>query len=60
MNDSLPKDPYILLSFVNTRLRDCYPDLKALCDDLDISRKELEDKLEAADFRYNPATNQFV
>ena len=30
----LPQDPAILLSYVNTKLRDCYPSLAALCDDL--------------------------
>ena len=37
----LPKDPYILLSFVNTKLRDEYSDLDALCDGLDADKAEL-------------------
>ena len=31
----LPQDPNILLSYINTKLRDQYPSLDALCDDLD-------------------------
>ena len=34
--DMLPKDPMMLMSVVNTKLRDVYPSLDALCDDLDI------------------------
>ena len=43
----LPKDPMILLSYINTHLRDDYPSLDALCEDLDIPRAELEEKLSA-------------
>ena len=32
----LPKDPVILLSVINTKLRDFYPSLDALCDDLQV------------------------
>ena len=40
---SLPSDAFILLSVVNTKLRDYYPSLDALCDDLGESRKEIEE-----------------
>ena len=39
----LPKDPMLLLSVVNTKLRDYYPTLDALCEDMDIEKKELRD-----------------
>ena len=55
----LPKDPMILLSYVNTHLRDDYADLDALCEDLDLSRTELEEKLEAVGFAYDAAQNRF-
>ena len=45
MLTGLPKDPILLLSVVNTKLRDYYPSLDALCDDMDVSREELEEKL---------------
>lgn len=55
----LPKDPMILLSYVNTHLRDDSPTLDALCEDLDVSRKELEEKLEAVGFFYDENQNRF-
>jgi hypothetical protein len=55
----LPKDPMILLSWVNTRLRDDYPSLDALCEDRDVSRAELEEKLAAVGFRYDEDQNRF-
>ncbi len=58
MNE-LPQDPFMLLSVVNQKLRDYYPSLDALCDDLDVPRADLELRLAAAGFEYNPATNKF-
>lgn len=55
----LPKDPMILLSWVNTRLRDEYESLDALCEDLDEDREALEQTLEAAGFAYDAAQNRF-
>ena len=46
----LPNDPIMLLSAVNMKLRDRYPTLDALCDDLDVSRAELEEKLAAVGY----------
>ena len=55
----LPNDPMILLSYLNTRLRDDYASLDALCEDLDLSREELEKKLEAVGFAYDAEQNRF-
>lgn len=55
----LPNDPIILLSVVNTKLRDCYSSLDALCDDLGESREEIESKLKAVGFEYDEASNFF-
>lgn len=55
----LPNDPMILLSYLNTRLRDDYLSLDALCEDLDLSRAELEKKLEAVGFSYDAEQNRF-
>ena len=55
----IPTDPYILLSFINTRLRDEYSDLDELCATLDIDATELKDNLGAEGFDYDPDTNQF-
>ena len=55
----LPKDAMILLSFVNTKLRDEYDTLDALCEDMDEDRAALEAKLEAVGFAYDEARNRF-
>lgn len=55
----LPNDPIILLSVVNTKLRDCYSSLDVLCDDLGESREEIESKLKAVGFEYDEASNSF-
>lgn len=57
---NLPTDPMILLSFINTKLRDFYPSLDALCEDADISRDEIIQKLSAIDYTYNAELNKFV
>lgn len=56
----IPKDPVMLLSFINLKLRDYYADLESLCDDLDVDRAEIEDKLAGIDYRYDKEKNQFV
>lgn len=56
----LPQDPYILLSYVNTKLRDEYDSLDALCDDLDADRDELIRRLEGVNYTYSPERNQFI
>ena len=50
----------MLLSMVNLKLRDFYPTLDALCDDLDEDKTALCAKLAAAGYEYDPARNQFV
>ena len=57
---ALPNDPIMLLSMVNLKLRDFYPTLDALCDDLDEDKTALSAKLAAAGYEYDPARNQFV
>ena len=56
----LPKDPVILLSYVNTKLRDQYPSLDALCDDLDADQEALIQTLAALGRAYDRALNQFT
>jgi hypothetical protein len=57
--EEMPKDPFMLLSWVNMKLRDQYESLQALCNDLDIDLRELTDKLAAVGFDYMPEINQF-
>lgn len=56
---ALPKDPVMLLSFVNTQLRDNYSGLKELAAAYDIDEKELCDKLAQIDYKYDETVNQF-
>ncbi len=56
----LPKDPVILLSYVNTKLRDQYPSLDVFCDDLEVDRAQLEETLRAINYEYSPDRNQFI
>lgn len=58
--NSLPKDPIILLSYVNTKLRDNYASLDALCDDLDVNRREIEAHLATVGYVYDARLNKFV
>ena len=55
----LPQDPFILLSVVNTQLRDRFPTLAALCEEHETTPEALCARLEAAGFRYDRAQNQF-
>ena len=48
----LPQDPMILLSYVNTKLRDEYDSLEDLCEDLELDRAALEVTLASAGFSY--------
>ena len=55
----LPQDPYMLLSMINMKLRDEYPDLDDLCKSFDIDKASLTEKLANIGFAYDPSTNQF-
>ena len=54
----IPKDPVMLLSYVNTQLRDFYRSLDAFCEDRGLNRKELEDKLDMIDYLYKKIRNR--
>lgn len=56
----LPKDPYMLLSVINMKLRDFYSSLDALCDDMDESRAEIEATMAKAGYRYDAERNAFI
>ena len=56
---SIPKDPIILASFINTKLRDEFDSLDSACRNLDIDKQELVDKLESVGLYYNEDTNSF-
>lgn len=56
----LPQDPIILLSYINTKLRDEFSSLDGLCTELGVDKEKLVQKLNAVNFSYDPQHNQFV
>lgn len=58
--EHLPADPAMLLSVINTKLRDFYPSLDALCEDLGIAKQELTETLEQLDYHYSTKKNKFI
>ena len=58
-SNQLPQDPAILMSYINTMLRDRYATLGELCEDLGIDREELVAKLAQAGFEYNASLKKF-
>ena len=60
MSTTLPNDPIMLFSVINTQLRDHYENLTDLCKSYNVSETEIIAKLKAADFVYDPGINQFV
>jgi len=59
-NNMIPSDPVMLLSFMNLKLRDYYTSLDALCDDLELSKVQIEEKLAIIDYHYDQERNQFM
>ncbi len=60
MNPLNTKDPYMLLSILNMKLRDRYESLEALCDDFDYSIEEVMGRMDGIGYTYSTTTNQFV
>ena len=58
--DTLTKDPVMLLSVVNTNLRDFYGSLDDFCRAKDVDKSEIEEKLEKINYSYDATSNQFV
>ncbi|MCD2493054.1 DUF4250 domain-containing protein [Lacrimispora sp. NSJ-141] len=56
----LPKDPAMLLSIVNMKLRDFYPSLTTLCEEMEIKETELTERLASIGCEYDAEGNQFV
>ena len=56
----LPKDPMILLSFVNTKLRDDFPSLEAFCENFNVKPEDISSALSKIDFEYSSSLNKFV
>jgi len=54
----LPKDPVMLASYLNTKLRDEYDSLESLCGDMDVSMEEIAKTLAKAGLAYDESLNQ--
>lgn len=57
---NIPKDPVMLLSYINTQLRDYYPSLEECCRSLGISENDLASSLSGIDYHYDRKKNQFI
>ena len=57
---AIPKDPIMLMSFLNTQLRDNYSSFDDLCSAYDLDAEEMKKKLSAIDYLYDADRNQFV
>lgn len=57
---NMPKDPAMLLSYINTQLRDFYPSLEECCKGLGVGPQEIEEKLASIDYHYDSLRNQFI
>ena len=56
---NLPNDPAILVSYLNTQLRDNYPSLEEFCKTNDCDMQAILEKLRGIGYEYDPAQNRF-
>jgi hypothetical protein len=56
----IPKDPFMLLSWLNMQLRDYYSSLDELCRAFDLDKQTIEATLGSIDYIYDPSLNSFV
>ena len=59
-NMTLPKDPVMLLSLINTKLRDYNSSLDDFCKEYDLNKESITEKLSMIDYHYNEERNQFI
>jgi hypothetical protein len=59
-NMTLPKDPVMLLSLINTKLRDFNSSLDDFCKENNLNEDEIKKKLEMIDYHYDEFKNKFV
>ena len=57
---TLPEDPFMLYSFINMKLRDYYPSLDVLCEEMNLDKTTLIEKLQKVGFEYSPENNKFL
>lgn len=59
MGQNIPKDPIMLLGFINLKLRDFYSNFEDLCDDMELDGEEIISKLESIGYKYDKEINKF-
>ena len=59
-NSMLPKDPFILFSVLNTKLRDQYSSLDVLCEDMQVNKSEITELMKSIGYEYDDKLNKFV
>lgn len=57
---AIPNDPVILMSYLNTQLRDNYDSLEELCKTMDLDLAAIAAKLKSIGYVYDIVRNQFV
>lgn len=57
---SIPNDPFILLSYINTQLRDNFSSLESFCGDRDEDKNEIIKKLSSIGYEYDEEQNSFI
>ncbi|MCR5054099.1 MAG: DUF4250 domain-containing protein [Lachnospiraceae bacterium] len=57
---NIPKDNMMLISVINTALRDKYPSLNELCTSESLNEKEISDRMMSVGYEYDPVNNRFV
>ena len=57
---NLPNNPFVLLSYINTKLRDNYSSLDVLVDDLDLNKDEIINALKSINYEYDESLNKFI
>lgn len=57
---NIPSDPAILLSYINTKLRDNDQNFDELCRELCIERDEILKKLKSIGYTYDQEKNRFA
>ncbi|WP_277121090.1 DUF4250 domain-containing protein [Bacteroides ndongoniae] len=55
----LPEEPMMLYSFINMKLRDFYPSLDALCEDMNVDKENIIRKLKSVGLEYSAERNRF-
>ncbi len=58
--ENIPNNPMMLLSFMNTKLRDEHMNLSELCYDIEVEQSYIEEKLAMIDYTYDSNLNRFV